>query len=908
MKALEAARRAWLSGLLVLALAPGLARPAGSQAVKEALELYRAGDAAGAAAVLERAVASDAAAAPRGAWVLLGWCRLRLAALDGARAAFEAALAGETERAEARTGLGFVALREGRTGDARAEFERSLALDADRADAWKGLGLALAAAGDAEAALSAFERAVALGPGDGEAAELLARARDARGVATERSPRPAVAGDAPPRHDVRAGRRTLEVRDGKRWRPFFVKGINLGTALPGRFPVEFPDDPALYRRWFDEIGELGANAVRLYTLHPPSLYRALREHNASRPEERLRLIQGVWVELPERHDFDDPSFRAAVGDEVRRVIDAVHGNLELPKAAGRAHGVYDADVSDDVLTYLLGREWEPFAVRDFDARKAGKPARFAGRFVQVDAGSPMEVWLAWLCETAAAHETDYYGMQHPVAFVSWPTLDPLHHPTESTAAEQAVFEGQPAPPAGAEVYDEDGVSVDPARIRATAEFRAGTFAAYHVYPYYPDFMILDPGYGQPRADGTVDRYRAYLDDLAAHHGDQPILIAEFGVPSSRDISHLHPEGRHHGGHTEVEQGTIDAELLQSIHDARMAGGVLFAWVDEWFKRNWAVANRVVPAERGRLWYNGLNPEQHYGLVAAFPGSAGPRVVLDGSSAEWAGVAALYEGSGRLRQLRATFDEGYLYLLLALGGEGRAIDWEREAFWIGIDTYGTEAGDHRLPPPVASDVAIGLEFLVRLEGLRQSRLFVDPPYLIFEGEQGRPCRSEPNHDGVFTDILAGPNRERYGRDGTHFPARTYSRSVLRHGSTDPDSPAFDSLADWIASADGSTIEMRIPWGLLNVTDPSSRRVIAERERRDGPVETAITEGFRFHIVALALAPDPAGQATIVDQLPSAAPAAVADYPLYTWPGWEHPTYRLRAKRSYDILRSKLHSLP
>jgi hypothetical protein len=327
----------------------------------------------------------------------------------------------------------------------------------------------------------------------------------------------------------------------------------------------------------------------------------------------------------------------------------------------------------------------------------------------------------------------------------------------------------------------------------------------------------------------------------------------------------------------------------------MAGGVLFSGVDEWFKRNWAVANRVVPSERGRLWYNALNPEQHYGLIAALPGSSGPRVVLDGSSTEWVDATALYEGPGRLKQLRATFDEGYLYLLLRVGDGTRPIDWAREQIWIGIDTFGTDAGDHRLPPPTSERIAIGLEFLVRLEGPSASRLLIDPPYLIFEGEQGRPCRSEPNDDGVFTEIVAAPNRERYGRDGTHYPARTYSRSPLRHGSTDPGSPAYDSLADWIASADGTTIELRIPWGLLNVTDPSSHRVIDERERRTGPVETSITEGFRFHVVAL-------DSDRVVDQLPRGNA-----YPLYTWPGWEQPTYHLRPKRSYEILRRKLREI-
>ena len=43
---------------------------------------------------------------------------------------------------------------------------------------------------------------------------------------------------------------------------------------------------------------------------------------------------------------------------------------------------------------------------------------------------------------AVAHETEYYRRQHPVGFASWPTLDPLHHPTEATAAEEALEEAR----------------------------------------------------------------------------------------------------------------------------------------------------------------------------------------------------------------------------------------------------------------------------------------------------------------------------------------------------------------------------------------------------------------------------------------------------------------------------------
>jgi hypothetical protein len=223
-------------------------------------------------------------------------------------------------------------------------------------------------------------------------------------------------------------------------------------------------------------------------------------------------------------------------------------------------------------------------------------------------------------------------------------------------------------------------------------------------------------------------------------------------------------------------------------------------------------------------------------------------------------------------------------------------------WLGIDTLDPARGDARFPPPGPA-TPLGLEFLVRLEA-GAGRLLIDPPYRIFEGSALRPCRTESNADGVFDEIVTVPNRERWGRDGTHVPARTWSQSRLRFGSTDPDSPAWDSLADWYVAPGGHGIELRLPWGLLNVTDPSSHRVIDETERTEGPVETSVTDGFRFHV--LALTPDDTGALRVIDALPGSSSPELDAFPLWRWPGWERPSYHLTPKRSWFVLRDFLRS--
>ena len=53
--------------------------------------------------------------------------------------------------------------------------------------------------------------------------------------------------------------------------------------------------------------------------------------------------------------------------------------------------------------------------------------------------------------------------------------------------------------------------------------------------------------------------------------------------------------------------------------------------------------------------------------------------------------------------------------------------------------------------------------------------------------------------------------------TWTPEPTYETGLLRFGNSNPDSPDFDSLADFMFTEDG--VELRIPWQLLNFSDPS-----------------------------------------------------------------------------------------
>jgi hypothetical protein len=276
----------------------------------------------------------------------------------------------------------------------------------------------------------------------------------------------------------------------------------------------------------------------------------------------------------------------------------------------------------------------------------------------------------------------------------------------------------------------------------------------------------------------------------------------------------------------------------------------------------------------------------------------------------------FDRSRTLRGLSVTSDEAYLYIRLDVDrldsdGDGAA-DWGKTAYLIGIDTYDGRRGDHRLPITEAASSPAGLEFCVVLDGRDTSRLLVDAPYDPQTNRHRRPYGSVENDDGRFVEMRVETNRRRIGRDGAVYPAQQSSRSPLVHASMDPADPDHSTLADWHAGIAANLIEIRLAWGLLNVTDPSSRCVLHDDPRDLRKIGCVETEGFRFYAAAVKPAGAPGAaaplSARLADRLPRGDLKAASDLPMYTWKGWEQPEWRLETKESWHILKSALQALP
>ena len=142
-----------------------------------------------------------------------------------------------------------------------------------------------------------------------------------------------------------------------------------------------------------------------------------------------------------------------------------------------------------------------------------------------------------------------------------------------------------------------------------------------------------------------------------------------------------------------------------------------------------------------------------------------------------------------------------------------------------------------------------------------------------------------------------NRARFARDGRFIPARGINRGRLRYGTA-----ARSSLSDWYWDRQPGMLQLRLPWNLLNVSDPSTGTLLYE-EREGAEIGTARSDGFRFGVGAARSRRQPAVlAATLPDRRAATGGGMRRDFPTWTWPAWTTPRYHQRLKPVYDSLKA------
>ncbi len=671
---------------------------------------------------------------------------------------------------------------------------------------------------------------------------------------------------------TRTEEKRIQIDTGDGWEDFEIRGVDMGVGIPAHFATDYAIDKQTYLRWFKFIKEMGANTVRVYILQSPSFYEALYEYNHDNPDP-LYLIHGVWIDDYNQNshmDGFDPEYKDRFISDCRTVVDVIHGRRWVELGRLTASGMYVTDVSQWVLGYIIGVEWEAptVAYTDNSNELIGS---YHGTYISTTSeASAFEIMLAEVGDDMLNYEAARYKEQRLLAFSNWATTDPLDYP-------RAI-----------QVFFEKYTSVDVEHIVAEDKLVSGMFASYHIYPYYPDYLQFIPEYSQYKDKrGEVNTYLAYLKTIVDHHSI-PVVISEFGIPSARGSAQTDVNThRNQGNMSESEQGLAIVRCYDDIMEAGCAGSCIFSWQDEWFKRTWNTMANVDLLETP-YWSDYQTNEQYFGLLSFDPGTERSKSYVDGDDEEWSDSDVI--GSSEGRTLSMKYDEKFIYFMV----RGDDVN-ESTKLYLPIDTTQKSGSSTSTDPQVSFDR--NADFLIVLDGKENSRVLVQERYEVLRAMQLRAMTGEdpyiniPDADSstfkpinlllqtlTDTGVISNAITDDKIPVSDQYFYKSYETGKLTYGNANPAEKDYNSLADF-CYGDGF-VEIRLPWQLLNFSNPSDMQIHDDYYEHYGVENMSIDRMY----VGVG-----AGSQTIT----------LHELPLNGW--GETVTYHERLKESYFVMQ-------
>lgn len=541
-----------------------------------------------------------------------------------------------------------------------------------------------------------------------------------------------------------------------------------------------------------------------------------------------------------------------VKKDLRDLVNIIHGNAKVEKRVGHAYGNYTRDISKYVIRWILGIESDQSLVEG--TRDVNKHVTsYSGDYLSCEKVEPYEVFWCEIGDYALKYEDEKYHMQRPVSYSNWPTADVMKHPNEPLSKEDAI-----------------SLTVDD--LNAQNKFKTGIFASYHVYSYYPNFMFSEETYCSYKDEsGKINTYLGYLKDLVAHN-KCPVLIAEFGIPASRGVTHVNPiTGFNQGGVSARQQGEMLVSMFKDIKKSKCAGGLVFVWEDEWFKRTWNTMDYTNSDYRA-YWNDVQTSEQHFGLAEYISTECDPIPVLDGELDEWSKKDIIFEKNDT--KIYVKCDSTYVYIAI----QDKKADFDKKGnnlyFDINPNTGCGNYGDIKL----SSDA----DFILHIEGKNKTRLLVDPDsdsYVRAEPDWEKLNLVKDKKDSFHRIYLITDKSLLYPQTKKRLPVQKSETGLLHFGKVDVDNDIGDVLTDFYYKK--HVFEERIPWELLGFSAPSVKEINYSSKNT-----TLKVDGINIRYIS--------ANKNIGEK-------------QFKWDSWEHASYRHHLRQSYYILQEYLETI-
>lgn len=624
-------------------------------------------------------------------------------------------------------------------------------------------------------------------------------------------------GEKQPEVFIKTDGESILIKEDGKFVNFEIKGVNLGSAIPGKWSSDYAIDEATYLKWFGQIQDMGANTIRVYNVQSDVFYKAFYNYNQHN-EKPLYLMQGIpvndYMQFSHRDAFDENIFENLVNNS-RIAVDVIHGRkkIQLGRYAESATGSFNYDVSDWVIGYIIGVDWEPSTVSYTNEKYKDSNLSYKGKYLYAKDGAlPFEIMLTNVGDKLIDYETNKYEHQRLVAFSNYPSTDPFTYPEDV-----------------AKLYIKYA-KINTENIISTEEFVSSQFASYHVYPfqtdllqYIEDFSVFglsnnDVCYNE---NGSFNDYRTYFSMLNNYH-NMPVVISEFGISSGRNTEHEAVDSQ--GVYSKVSEKEQGIALLNCWEDIKMAGlngGCVFSWHDEWSKRS-SNTLYAINEQRSPYWSDYQTNGQYFGLLSFDPGKEKSVCYVDGEVTEWTDADRIIDEE---IELSCKYDEKFIYFLV----NKKNLDFSNDVIYIPIDSTQKTGSNYSKNQNVRFDK--DADFLLVINGIDNSRLLVHERYEALRSTYSRRINGI---DTYRQENIPDINSFEFVPINSIVEKKVLSENPLERnvfllvetgkllfGNANPQSHGFNSLADFCAK--GDYIEIKIPWQLLNFSDPSKMQI-------------------------------------------------------------------------------------
>lgn len=591
----------------------------------------------------------------------------------------------------------------------------------------------------------------------------------------------------------------IEVQIDGKWQEIYLKALSLNAYKPGE--KKYTRDYTYYESLVSELVSLGANCIRAKDVMPAEFYRAIYQNNKNKDSSTVYLIQSITApDDLSASDYLSNDGLAKWKEKLEAAVCAVHGDGSLKSSNNLDATSYFNDVSPYLIAYVI----EP----DINEKNAelilnSNPTfTYSGKyFASSDTVSSLCAELADIVQTK---NNDTYGYKVPVGInVDANTLSSFK-------------------------YSKGKVKYDLSNIVLNGDDKQYFFVSVDGALSSSAFKSNSKHYG---GNDYGTSFEKYLKDVKASV-NLPLLVNGICVPTNTGSSTK-----------EAQQAEKLISALNSIDASGAMGGVINDLNDNWSAVSSKMYPFTVPLSNNYLWHDVADSAQTTGVVAVE--SPTPTV----SNME-------YFDDDRMQGMSVSANESYLYINLRLLED---IDYSKEEFFVGIDTYQRNDGDYYYSKDYTPTSLSGMEFVIRFKGKQNAGLYVINSYDKNKGHYA----SKESYSGKYNLV-----------------------SKLNYGGFRSGDNQFYTT--------GTTTYIRIPWAMLNVTDPSQKVVINNDGKLKNQVKTTQTNGFLISLII-------ADKST--KDLLYMFPESKKDpgYKTFKWSTWEEVTFEYREKDGFSTLK-------